>query len=143
MKNFYKSLFKNDSNFFVDFNKYLAFQTDSKSISDANSDFKLSEFQNNLNRTESAKFYCRINSSFELNYPEIVLSSCDIFFMLYNKMMDKICYNPNLISYIEKLDKYIFEHFIDKVSLDLQKLSEYILIKDIDDLNRGFEKIYS
>ena len=56
--------------------------------------------------------------------------------------MDKICYNPNLIMYIEKLDQEIVENFIRIVSDDLQQLSEYILYKECEDLTKNLEKIY-
>jgi hypothetical protein len=57
-------------------------------------------------------------------------------------MMDKICYNPNLIIYIEKLDQEIVENFIRIVSDDLKELSEYILYKECEDVTKILEKIY-
>lgn len=146
MKDFYGSLYRNDSSFFNEFNKYLAFQTDSKSK--INTQFKADDFQNALYRIMNAKnlnfnkFYSRVNSSFDLDYSSVVLSSCDIFFMIYNKMMDKICYNPNLLSYIEELDSYIFRFFINLSSDDLRKLAEYIVKKDTDDLIASMDKVY-
>jgi hypothetical protein len=58
-------------------------------------------------------------------------------------MMDKICYNPYLYTYIELLDNYIIEYFIQKSSDDLLKLSGYILKNDNDDLISNLDKIYN
>ena len=143
MYEFYNSLNKNDSNFYPDFNKYFAFQTDSKSKNNAN--FNYEDFTSILNKVTNSKhykFYSRVKSSFVYDYPSIVITACDIFFLLYNKMMDKICYNPNLIMYIEKLDQDIVENFIRIVSDDLQQLSEYILNKECEDITKNLEKIY-
>jgi hypothetical protein len=146
MYEFYNSLNKNDSNFFPDFNKYFAFQTDSKSKN--NSNFNYEEFNSilckitNGSYSQHYKFYSRVKSSFEFDYPNIIITACDIFFLLYNKMMDKICYNPNLIIYIEKLDQEIVENFIRIVSDDLKELSEYILYKECEDVTKNLEKIY-
>lgn len=146
MKDFYSSLYKNDSNFFTEFNKYLAFQTDSKSKS--NVQFKTEDFKYALYKVMSAKngnfykFYSRVNSSFDLDYSSVVLSACDIFFMIYNKMMDKICYNPNLIDYIQELDNLIARYFIYLSSEDLRKLAEYIVKKDMNDLISNLDKVY-
>ena len=146
MYDFYNSLNKNDSNFYPDFNKYFAFQTDSKSKN--NSNFNYEEFNSILYKitngsySQHYKFYSRVKSSFEFDYPNIIITACDIFFLLYNKMMDKICYNPNLIMYIEKLDQEIVENFIRIVSDDLQQLSEYILNKECEDITKNLEKIY-
>ena len=127
MANFYDSLFRNDTNFFVDFNSYLTFQKDSKVK--ASNNFKMDEFNDKLDKIMSSsysysnKFYTRMPISFELDYPSTVYSACDVFFMLYNKMMDKICYNTKLLSYISNLDKYIVHYFINPCSKDLQKLA--------------------
>ena len=147
MLSFYQSLFKNDTNFFVDFSRYLTFQTDSKSKS--NSNFKMDDFNNKLNKIMSGsysisyQFYNRVHSSFELDYPSAVYSACDIFYMLYNKMMDKICYNPNLLPYIEELDGNIITFFIKPCSNDLVNLSDFIIQSEIDELNANIDKIYN
>lgn len=146
-RDFYNALNKNDSNFFIDFSKYLAFQTDSKSKSQSN--FKVDDFNAKLGKLMSGsfsvhyKFYVRSGSSFDLDYASVITLVCDIFFMLYNKMMDKICYNPNLNEYLQKLDQYISAHFINIVSNDLQKLSELIVKKEFEDLTRNLDKIYN
>ena len=143
MNNFYDSLYKNDSNNFSDFTKYFAFQTDSKSKNNAN--FNYEDFTSILNKVTNSKhykFYSRVKSSFVYDYPSIVITACDIFFMLYNKLMDKICYNYKLTMYIKKLDGLIVENFINSVSDDLQKLSEYILFKECDEIAKSLEKIY-
>ena len=144
MESFYNALFNNDSNFFNDFTHYLAFQKDSKSK--GNSNFKMEDFNNKLEKIMSSsysnKFYNRVPTSFELDYPSTVHSACDVFFMLYNKMMDKICYNPNLISYIYELDKYIKDYFIDPCAKDLRKLSESIIQSEIKEINDNLAKFY-
>lgn len=143
INDFYDSLYKNDSNNFSDFTKYFAFQTDSKSKNNAN--FNYEDFTSILNKVTNSKhykFYSRVKSSFVYDYPSIVITACDIFFMLYNKLMDKICYNYKLTMYIEKLDRLIVENFIKSVSDDLQKLSEYILFKECDEIAKSLEKIY-
>ena len=146
MVNFYDALFRNDSNIFNDFTHYLAFQKDSKSK--GNSNFKMEDFNNKLDKIMSSsysvsnKFYNRVPTSFELDYPSTVHSACDIFFMLYNKMMDKICYNLNLISYINDLDRYIYNYFINPCAIDLKKLSELIIQKEIQEINNTLEKFY-
>ena len=106
MANFYDTLFKNDSISFPDFNSYLTFQKDSKVK--VNNNFKIDDFNNKLDKIMSSsysysnKFYSRVPTSFELDYPSTVYSACDIFFMLYNKMMDKVCYNTNILQYISE-----------------------------------------
>ena len=145
MENFYNALlFNNDSNSVTDFAHYLAFQKDSKSK--GNSNFKMEEFNNKLEKimsnSYSNKFYSRIPTSFELDYPSTVHSACDVFFMLYNKMMDKICYNPNLIPYINELDKYITDYFIDPCAKDLRKLSESIIQLEIKEINDNLAKFF-
>ena len=91
----------------------------------------------------SNKFYNRVPTSFELDYPSTVFSACDIFYMIYNKMMDKICYNPNLLSYIYDLDKYIITYFINPCSNDLKKLSELIIQKEVEEINSNLEKFFN
>ena len=147
MANFYDSLFKNDINSFVDFNSYLTFQKDSKAK--PNNNFKMDDFKNKLDKimsssySHSNKFYSRMPISFELDYPAIVYSACDVIFMLYNKMMDKICYNSKMLSYITDLDKYIFNYFISPCSNDLKKLSELIIQKEMQEVNINLEKFYN
>ena len=147
MANFYDSLFKNDSNFFNDFNSYLTFQKDSKSK--GNNNFQMEDFNNKLDKIMSSsysvsnKFYSRVPTSFELDYPSTVYSACDIFFMIYNKMMDKICYNSNLIPYIKTLDKYIIAYFINPCSIDLRKLSELIAVNEIHEINANIDKFFN
>lgn len=147
MASFYDALFKNDSISFTDFNSYLTFQKDSKVK--ANNNFKLDDFNNKLDKIMSSsysysnQFYSRVPTSFELDYPSTVYSACDVFFMLYNKMMDKICYNLNLLSYINDLDKYIFSYFINPCSNDLKKLSELIVQKEIQEININLDKFFN
>ena len=147
MANFYDALFKNDTNSFADFNSYLTFQKDSKEK--GNNNFKMDDFNNKLDKimsssySHSNKFYSRMPISFELDYPSTVYSACDVFFMLYNKMMDKICYNSNIFSYIAELDKYISNYFISPCSNDLKKLSELIIQKELQEVNINLEKFYN
>ena len=147
MVNFYDALFKTDSNSFKDFESYLNFQKDSKSK--GNNNFKMDDFNNKLDKIMSSsystsnKFYNRVPTSFELDYPSTVFSACDIFYMIYNKMMDKICYNPNLLSYIYDLDKYIITYFINPCSNDLKKLSELIIQKEVEEINSNLEKFFN
>ena len=118
MASFYDALFKKDSNFFKDFNSYLTYQKDSKR-KEAN-EFKMDDFNNKLDKvysnsySTSNKFYNRVNISFELDYASTVNSTCDIFFMIYNKMMDKSCYVSNLLlksSILNSLASFLFESF--------------------------------
>ena len=147
MANFYDTLFKNDSISFPDFNSYLTFQKDSKVK--VNNNFKIDDFNNKLDKIMSSsysysnKFYSRVPTSFELDYPSTVYSACDIFFMLYNKMMDKVCYNTNLLKYISELDKYIYNYFINPCSNDLMKLSQLIVQKEIQEININLDKFFN
>ena len=147
MANFYDTLFKNDSIFFPDFNSYLTFQKDSKVK--VNNNFKIDDFNNKLDKIMSSsysysnKFYSRVPTSFELDYPSTVYSACDIFFMLYNKMMDKVCYNTNILQYISELDKYIYNYFINPCSNDLMKLSQLIVQKEIQEININLDKFFN
>jgi hypothetical protein len=147
MANFYDTLFKNDSISFPDFNSYLTFQKDSKVK--VNNNFKIDDFNNKLDKIMSSsysysnKFYSRVPTSFELDYPSTVYSACDIFFMLYNKMMDKVCYNTNILQYISELDKYIFNYFINPCSNDLIKLSQLIVQKEIQEININLDKFFN
>jgi len=147
MANFYDALFKKDSNFFKDFNSYLTFQKDSKRKEENN--FKMEDFNNKLDKiysnsySISNKFYNRINISFELDYASTVNSACDIFFMLYNKMMDKICYNSNLLPYITELDRYIVKEFIVPCKNDLIRLAEFIAESDIRSVDNELKKFFN
>ena len=147
MANFYDALFKKDSNFFKDFNSYLTFQKDSKRKEENN--FKMEDFNNKLDKiysnsySISNKFYNRINISFELDYASTVNSACDIFFMLYNKMMDKICYNSNLLPYITELDRYIVKEFIVPCKNDLIRLAEFIAESDIRSVYNELKKFFN
>ena len=113
---FYDSLFKKDLNSFKDFNDYLVYQKDSKRKE--NNGFKMDEFNNKLDKvythsySTSNKLYNRMTISFELDYASTVNSACDIFFMIYNKMMDKVCYISNLLPYIYELDRYIVKNMV-------------------------------
>ncbi len=63
---FYQSLYKNDSNFWNDFNKYLNYQMDSK-IKNKETLFKVEDFASKIGKLTSGsivnynKFYSRIN----------------------------------------------------------------------------------
>ena len=147
MANFYDTLFKNDSISFPDFNSYLTFQKDSKVK--VNNNFKIDDFNNKLDKIMSSsysysnKFYSRVPTSFELHYPSTVYSACDILFMLYNKMMDKVCYNTNILQYISELDKYIYNYFINPCSNELKKLSELIFQKEMQDININLNNFFN
>ena len=147
MFNFYDALFKKDSNFFKDFGGYLTFQKDSKRKEENN--FKMEDFNNKLDKiysnsySISNKFYNRINISFELDYASTVNSACDIFFMLYNKMMDKICYTSNLLPYIRELDNYVLKEFIIPCKNDLIKLAEFISEIDIKSVENELKKFFN
>lgn len=43
-----------------------------------------------------------------MDYASVVQAACDIFFMFYNKFMDKICYQQQLFDYLIKLDNLIY-----------------------------------
>jgi hypothetical protein len=106
----------------------------------------MDDFNNKLEQIMSAsysnKFYSRVPLSFELDYPSTIFSACDIFFMLYNKMVDKICYNPNLIPFISQLDYHIVNEFILPCAYDLRKLSEFIISKEIEDVKNTLGKFF-
>ena len=90
----------------------------------------------------SNKFYSRMSINFESDYSSIIYSACDIFYMLYNKMMDNICYNPNFLPYIKELDEYIYFYFIKPCYNDLIKLSEFIIKNEMNQLNSSLERFY-
>ena len=152
MKKFYESLYGNDSNFFNDLNDYYTFdkiQNNKEKEIDKNKNEIENEDSNNKlikiisnSHANSIKFYTRMKTYFESDYPSTVYSACDIFYMLYNKMMDNICYNPNFLPYIEELDDYIFNYFIKPCSNDLLKLSEIIIKKEFNELNSNLKKFY-
>ena len=149
MKRFYESLYGNDSNFFNDLNDYYTFeQVPNKNEKIKENDFEKEDSNNKLIRiisnslVNSNKFYSRVSINFESDYPSIIYSACDIFYMLYNKMMDNICYNPNFLPYIQELDEYILNYFINPCSNDLIKLSELIIKNEMNELNSGLEKFY-
>ena len=150
MQKFYESLYGNDSNFFNDLNDYYTFdslsnnkenENDKNEIENEDSNKKLiklvSKSYANLN-----KFYSRMSLSIESDYPSIIYSACDVFHMLYNKMMDNICYNPNFLPYIKELDEYILYYFIKPCSNDLIKLSEVVIKKEISEFNSSLIKFY-
>ena len=144
---FYDSLFKKDLNSFKDFNDYLVYQKDSKRKE--NNGFKMDEFNNKLDKvythsySTSNKLYNRMTISFELDYASTVNSACDIFFMIYNKMMDKVCYISNLLSYIYELDRYIVSEFIGPCLLDLKRLAEYITDNEIKYVENELKKFFN
>lgn len=144
---FYDSLFKKDLNTFKDFNDYLIYQKDSKRKEE--NGFKIDEFSNKLDKvysnsySTSNKLYNRMTISFELDYASTVNSACDIFFMIYNKMMDKVCYISNLLPYIYELDRYIVYEFIIPCLLDLKKLAEYITDNEIKSVENELKKFFN
>ena len=154
MTKFYESLFGNDSNFFHDLDKYYNFKNikDQKIVNGKeNNNDKKEEINknkidknilNNISFYDENKFYNRVKLSFKLDYPASVYTACDIFYMLYNKMMDNICYNPNFLSYIEELDEYIIEYFIKPCFNDLLKLSELIIKSEVEELNSNLQNFY-
>ena len=152
MKKFYESLYGNDSNFFNDLNDYYTFDkiqnNKEKEIDKNKNEIEKEDSNNKLikiisnSHANSIKFYTRMKTYFESDYPSTVYSACDIFYMLYNKMMDNICYNPNFLPYIEELDDYIFNYFIKPCSNDLLKLSEIIIKKEFNELNSNLKKFY-
>ena len=150
MQKFYESLYGNDSNFFNDLNDYYTFdiisnnkekEKDKNEIENEDSNKKLIKLISN-SYANLNKFYSRMSLSIESDYPSIIYSACDVFHMLYNKMMDKICYNPNFLSYIEELDGYILYYFIKPCSKDLIKLSEVVIKKEFNELNSNLIKFY-
>ena len=144
---FYDSLFKKDLNTFKDFNDYLIYQKDSKRKEE--NGFKIDEFSNKLDKvysnsySTSNKLYNRMTISFELDYASTVNSACDIIFMIYNKMMDKVCYISNLLPYIYELDRYIVYEFIIPCLLDLKKLAEYITDNEIKSVENELKKFFN
>ena len=144
---FYDSLFKKDLNTFKDFTDYLIYQKDSKRKEE--NGFKIDEFSNKLDKvysnsySTSNKLYNRMTISFELDYASTVNSACDIFFMIYNKMMDKVCYISNLLPYIYELDRYIVYEFIIPCLLDLKKLAEYITDNEIKSVENELKKFFN
>ena len=145
MSKFYKSLFGNDSNFFNDLHNYYNFQNES--YNNENNNQKEDNNQNKINKIKSITnntdtFYIRTNICFNMDYAGTIYSACDVFYMLYNKMMDNICYNPNFLSYIEELDEYILAYFIKPCFEDLKKITEIIIKNEVEELNSNLEKIY-
>ena len=150
MSKFYESLYGNDSTFFNDLNNYYNnFQEKTISNNKSSNDNKKEDINKNKvnknNLTSSTNiniFYNRVKICYELDYPATVYTACDIFYMLYNKMMDNICYNPNFLSYIQELDEYIINYFIKPCNNDLVKLSELIIKNEVEELNSNLEKFY-
>lgn len=148
LQKFYESLYGNDSNFFNYLNDYYTFdKIDNKKESENNekefddSNKKLIKIISNSFSTVN-KFYTRMTINLDTDYPSIIYSSCDIFYMLYNKMMDNICYNPNFLPYIEELDTFILNYFIKPCSNDLLILSEIIIKNEFNELNTNIKKFY-
>ena len=150
MQKFYESLYGNDSNFFNDLNNYYTFdslsnnkenENDKNEIENEDSNKKLIKLVSN-SYANLNKFYSRMSLSIESDYPSIIYSACDVFHMLYNKMMDNICYNPNFLPYIKELDEYILYYFIKPCSNDLIKLSEVVIKKEISEFNSSLIKFY-
>jgi len=150
MQKFYESLYGNDSNFFNDLNDYYTFdnisnnkenENDKNEIENEDSNKKLIKIISN-SYANLNKFYSRMSLSIETDYPSIIFSACDVFHMLYNKMMDNICYNPNFFPYIKELDECISYYFIKPCSNDLIKLSEVVIKKEISEFNSSLIKFY-
>ena len=150
MQKFYESLYGNDSNFFNDLNDYYTFdsisnnnenENDKNEIENEDSNKKLIKIISN-SYANLNKFYSRMPLSIETDYPSLVYSACDVFHILYNKMMDNICYNPNFLPYIEELDECILYYFIKPCSNDLIKLSEVVIKKEFSELNSNLIKFY-
>ena len=152
MQKFYESLYGNDSNFFNDLNNYYTFDIgpnkkekikvkENHDIENESSNKKLIRLISN-SLVHSNKFYTRMSLYCQSDYPSIIYSACDIFHMLYNKMMDNICYNPNFLPYIEELDEYISFYFIKPCCNDLVKLSELLIKNEMNELNSNLKKFY-
>lgn len=60
----------------------------------------------------------------------------DLIFLIYNKLADKVCYNPDLVDYVNLLDDMIYDIFIKKCSDDLQSLAEYCTCNEFSKLNK-------
>ena len=148
MQKFYESLYGNDANFFNDLNDYYIFDSISNKKEKENNDIENEDSNKKLIKiitnsfSFSNKFYTRMNLFSESDYPSIIYSACDIFYILYNKMMDNICYNPNFLPYIEELDYYILNFFIKPCNDDLARLSELIIKIEINELNTNISKFY-
>ena len=143
MSKFYNSLFGYDSNFFNDLNNYYNYENELYNKENNNQkedNNKINKIKSLFNDTNS--FYIRTNICFNMDYAGIIFTACDIFYMLYNKMMDNICYNPNFLTYIEELDEYILNYFIKLCFEDLQKLCTLVIKNEVEELNSHLEKIY-
>ena len=118
-REFYLALYKNDNLFWNDFNKYLSFQLD---IKQTKNDFKFEDFTSKFSkawsgstvnyyklysRTNCVRIHNKVKQTFDLDYAEVAIILCDIIFMIYNKFSDKICYQQQMLEYINKLNNQI------------------------------------
>lgn len=71
------------------------------------------------------------------------MTACDVIFMLYNKCSDKICFVPEMVDVIVSLDEKISKHVLHVCADDLQKLSEFIVRKEFETLNKELDKHYN
>ena len=132
ISDFYNSLNNNESNFYKYFEKYLSFEDQKQSLEDYTSMFtKITSGS----FSQSYKFYSRVKPSFDFDYPSIIVTACDIYFMLYTKMIDKVCSHQNVFIYLKKLDQEIVQHFISVVYYDLDILSQFLFNKEKESLN--------
>ena len=132
ISDFYNSLNNNESNFYKYFEKYLSFEDQKQSLEDYTSMFtKITSGS----FSQSYKFYSRVKPSFDFDNPSIIVTACDIYFMLYTKMIDKVCSHQNVFIYLKKLDQEIVQHFISVVYYDLDILSQFLFNKEKESLN--------
>ena len=61
-----------------------------------------------------------------MDYTEVIFNLCDLFFILYNKLADKGCYQQNLMDYLFKLDEYINVNIHILYNITLFHITNYI-----------------
>jgi hypothetical protein len=87
-----------------------------------------------------------------MDYTEVIYNLCDVFFIIYNKLADKGCYQQNLMEYLLKLDDYINvcillilikKYFINAITEELLKVAEFYVNKQVDQMTKQLDKIYN
>lgn len=60
-------------------------------------------------------------------------------FMIYNKLIDKVSCHPDMVDHITALDELILTYFLKPSSEDLQQLSEHIMKKEFEFINKELD----
>lgn len=128
---------------FNDFHLYLNYQMDNKQ-KPINSKENYNEIVDSISKQIDSKnkyykLYTKVYLNYEVSLSDVISHSCDVIMLLYNRLIDKSTCLIDFVEQVNLIDDLIYDLFIRPSSVELQKLAEYILNKEFDELNREIE----